>query len=131
MIIALDFGYFLIYYLFIGILDAWVEPFSHFLEHLDKCFFSKFMLFDLILALDGLGSVNISGLEFLEELYELYHFMRVFNEVSLNDQAQKLNEHEVFWIQFTDRVVDILYDFFVVGGSMMIFLLFGQLNHQL
>lgn len=115
MVVRLNFGDFLIDYLFVGIFDSWVEPSSHLLEHLYESLFSKLMIFYLRLTLQRLRRVNTFSFELVEELHELHQFIGVFNEISLDDECQEFNQHKVFGIEFADCIVDILYDFFIVG----------------
>ena len=68
--------------------------------------------------------------EVVVESDEVLQFIGVFEEISFDDEAEELDEHEVFGIDFANGAVDLLEEFLVEGGSVLYLLLLGELERQ-
>ena len=77
----------------------------------------------------GILDVDLA-LEVVVEDHEILEFVGIFEKVSFDDEAEELDQHEVFGVYFAYCIEEFLKELLIEGGTMLDFLFLGQLKHQ-
>lgn len=84
--------------------------FSQSLEHAQEFLFGELEFFAFVGLLGGWGHgggvfEGRLALEVVVKSHEVLEFVGIFEEVSFDDEAEKLDKHEVFGVDFADGIV--------------------------